>query len=146
MSAILRAFLLICLSCASSLAQDQQTPTSRVPEIHVELNKLEPAGNACRTYFIVTNGLAEPLKELRLDVFLFDKSGIILRRFGLTFMEARAERSKVVLFDLPDLACDALGRLVINDVVSCLSALGTPVHDCLARLRTSTRTPALFTY
>lgn len=144
----LLAALVVLLPTSFALAQATggAPPPSKSPEIQVELNKLEPAGNACRGYFLVNNGLTEPLKELRLDVFLFDRGGIILRRFGLTFLDIRAERSKVVLFDLPEVSCGNVGRLVVNDVIACTAATDAPLAGCSNRLRTSTRADVPFTY
>src|SRR5262245_50945220 len=108
----------LCLGCSVAAAQNAPNkPAPAKAAILVELNKLESSPNACRGYFVINNGVGEPLRELRLDVFLFDKGGVILRRVGLTFADIRAERSKVVLFDIPDTACDAVGRLVVNDVL-----------------------------
>jgi hypothetical protein len=147
MRTLLRYSIVHCflgLAIDSGLAQTPPPPMP--PEIQVELNKLEPAGIACRGYFVVSNGVSEPLKELRLDVFLFDRAGIILRRFGLTFLDIRAERSKVVLFDLPEVECGNVGRLVVNDVIACTVASEAPLAGCSTRVRTSTRAGVPFTY
>ena len=151
MRTMLRHSILHCFLCVTTGNALAQTPAGTphqqtAPEIQVELNKLEPAGLACRGYFVVNNGVPEPLKELRLDVFLFDKSGIILRRFGLTFLDLRAERSKVVLFDLPEVECGNVGRLVVNDVIACNLASEAPLAGCTTRVRTSTRAGVPFTY
>jgi hypothetical protein len=141
------------LSCSTAalatvaLAQEPPgAPSPQAPGIRVELNKLEAAGSACRGYFVITNGAPDSLKDLRLDVFLFDKAGIVLRRVGLTFADVRAERSKVVLFDIPDTACGDIGRLVVNDVLACNGSAGTPLAGCANLITTSTRTSAPFTY
>ena len=126
----------------ASLAQPQERPAG----IDIELNKLEAAGPACRGYFVITNGTADALKELRLDVFLFDRSGVIMRRAGLTFLDVRAERTKVVPFDFPDVSCAGVGRLTVNDVLACTAAAGTPIAGCADRIRASTRASAGFAY
>jgi len=91
-------------------------------ELGVELNKLEPAANGCRAYFVVSNGGAAPIRELRLDVFLFDKAGVVMRRVGMPFVDVRPERSKVFLFDLAEMGCGTIGRLLVNDVLACAGA------------------------
>jgi hypothetical protein len=127
---------------APAPAQTQERPAG----IDIELNKLEAAGTACRGYFVITNGTADALKELRLDVFLFDRSGIILRRAGLTFLDVRAERTKVVPFDFPEVSCTGIGRLTVNDVLACTAASGAPVVGCADRIRVTTRAGAGFSY
>ena len=99
------------------------------PEIQVELNKLEPAASRAAVTLSSATAYRSRLR-LRLDVFLFDRAGIILRRFGLTFLDIRAERSKVVLFDLPEVECGNVGRLVVNDVIACTVASEEPLAGC----------------
>jgi hypothetical protein len=123
-----------------------QTAAPAEKKITVELNKLESVPNACRGYFVIGNGTTDALKELRLDVFLFDKAGVILRRVGLNFTDIRPERSKVVLFDIPDVSCGDIGRLIVNDVLACNGSSGTPLPDCASLVTTSTRAEATFVY
>jgi hypothetical protein len=132
----------------STVASGQGAPVAqeRAAGIEVELNKLEAAGPACRGFFLITNGMSEAIKELRLDVFLFDRSGIILRRAGLTFLDVRPERMKVVPFDFPEVSCPSIGRLTVNDVLACTSASGAPIGGCADRIRASTRANAGFVY
>ena len=119
---------------------------AKSPSITIELNKLEAAPNACRGYFVVDNRLPEALKELRLDIFLFDRTGVILRRVGLPFVDVRPERMKIVLFELADLACNDIGRLLVNDVLICTGASGAAISGCGGMVSTSTRASAKFDY
>ena len=101
---------MLSLVCAAPAAAQTDTPAAggaSVPaapaqqrDITIELNKLEAIEKACRGYFIVENKMPESLKELQIDVFLFDKQGVILRRVALSFLDIRPGKSKVVLFDL----------------------------------------------
>ncbi len=114
--------------------------------IAIELNKLESVPNACRGYFIVENGSAEGVKELKIDVFLFDRSGTILRRVALTFSDIRPNRTKVVLFDLAEASCAEVGRLLLNDVLACNGNSGTPIANCPELLSARTRAGVEFRY
>jgi hypothetical protein len=114
--------------------------------ISIELNKLESTENACRGYFVVDNRTPEPLDELQIDVFLFDKEGVILRRVALSFLDVRSGRTKVVLFDLADLSCGDVGRLLVNEVLACKGASGEAVEGCGDMLDTTTRAEATFEY
>jgi hypothetical protein len=114
--------------------------------ISIEVNKLEPVGAACRAYFVVGNATAEALKEVRLDVFVFDRAGVVLRRVGLSFPDIRPERIKVVLFDVPDTTCDNVGRLLVNEVLSCTGASGAAIAGCDRMIATTSRTQAEFVY
>jgi hypothetical protein len=140
----LRLFLAASLSLPAAAIAQTAAPAEK--KISVELNKLESVPNACRGYFVIGNGTTDGLKELRLDVFLFDKAGVILRRVGLNFTDIRPERSKVVLFDIPDMSCGDIGRLIVNDVLACNGSSGTPLPDCTSLVTTSTRAEAAFVY
>lgn len=134
------------LCCGSAAALAQTAPPAPERPISVELNRLEAAGPACRGYFVLRNRLPERIAELRLDVFLFDRKGVVLRRVGLTFPDLRPERTKVVLFDLAEGACGDIGRLLVNDVIGCTGGNGEAVKDCAEKITTSTRTAAEFEY
>jgi hypothetical protein len=134
------------LAQAPSAAPPSDPPTPAADKgaakggpIAIELNKLEPTANACRGYFVVENRLHDTVKELRLDIFLFDRDGVILRRVGLPFADVRSQRMKIVLFDLAELNCNDIGRLVLNDVLACTSANGAPISGCGGMVATSTR-------
>ena len=116
------------------------------PQIALELNKLEPAGAGCRAYFVVENRTADPVRELRLDTFIFDGQGVIVRRLGLAFPDLRPERTKVVPFDISTGACPEIGRLLVNDVLACTSPAGTPVTGCGDLLAVTSRVPTRFEY
>jgi hypothetical protein len=117
---------------------------AKTGSITIELNKLEPTPNACRGYFVVENRLPEAVKELRLDIFLFDRAGVILRRVGLPFADVRSQRMKIVLFELAELNCNDIGRLVVNDILACTSENGGPIPGCAGMVTTSTRADAKF--
>ena len=55
-------------------------------------------------------------------------------------------RTTVVLFDIPDMSCGDIGRLIVNDVLACNGSSGTPLPDCTSLVTTSTRAEAAFVY
>ena len=115
-------------------------------KLSLELNKLEPAGESCRAYFVAENGTAEPVRELRLDTFIFNGAGVIAKRILLSFPDIRPGRAKVVPFDLAGSACGDLGRLLVNDVLACTGASGAPIAGCAERLATSSKAAAKLDY
>jgi hypothetical protein len=121
-------------------------PAAAAPAIGVELNKLESAGTSCRSYFLVTNRTPDALKDLRLEVYLFDRQGVVLRRIALPFSGLRSERSKVMIFDLADIACTDLDRLLVNEVLTCTGEDGAPVKGCADMVAVTTRASAAFSY
>jgi len=122
-------------------------PPSRTEEgITLELNKLLPTENACLAYFVVSNHRSEPLQELETDVYLFDKQDIAMRGVILRFADVGPGRTIVFPFELTELRCDDIARLIINRVLVCNSANGAPIEGCADDLSVNTRAEAVFEY
>jgi hypothetical protein len=109
-------------------------------EIKLELNKLEPQPetNACRAYLVFDNSAGPAIEALQLDLILFDQAGVIARRLAVDTAPLRASKTTVKLFDIPDLACTDIRRVLINEVLECRDADGAHA-DCIERLTLSTR-------
>jgi hypothetical protein len=105
--------------------------------VELELNKLEQVEGACRIYMVVRNG-ATAYESFKLDVVLFDAAGVIASRVAVGMGPLRAERPTVKLFDVQDQACDAIGMLLVNEVLECQPA--AVASDCLARIEVNSRT------
>lgn len=99
--------------------------------LSVELNKLEPQGSGCRAYVVVQNDDDVAYKTFKLDLVLFQKDGVIGRRFAMDLAPLKAKKRTVKLFDLDNIPCDSIGSFLINDVVECTADAG-PVENCLA--------------
>ena len=109
-------------------------------EIKLELNKMEPQPEtkACRAYLVFDNSEGAAIEALQLDLILFDRTGVIARRLALDTAPLRAAKTTVKLFDIPDLDCNDVGRILINEVLECRDADGAHA-DCIERLTLSTR-------
>lgn len=113
-------------------AQDAAPAAAAGPKaLTVELNKLEPQGGGCRAYVVVQNDDDTAYQAFKLDLVLFQKDGIIGRRFAMDLAPLKAKKRTVKLFDLDDISCDKIGSFLINDVVDCKSDAG-PIENCLA--------------
>jgi hypothetical protein len=101
-------------------ARDAQAQDTEV--IAVELNRTEPLRDGCRLSFVIRNRTPHAFESLQWDLFFFDPDGLIVGRMA----------AEAALFDVPDLACDGLGRVLINAVLRCdTSAGGDDLIDCL---------------
>lgn len=113
----------------------------------VELNKIEPTGENCRTTWVLKNATPTDLARLKLDIVAFDTDGIVARRVGAELGPIRSEHTRVKLFDLKSIDCRNVGRMLMNGVLAC-EAEGadavTPEH-CADSLETATRTTVPFT-
>ena len=132
------ALLGLALSCSPVLAQETTQPS-----FDLELNALQPAEAGCRVTFLATNKLGGQLDRAAVELALFDRAGTIDRIVTLDFKDLSDGKTKVLQFELAGLACDQLGRLLVNDVSACEGAI-TPATVCLDALKTSTRLDLVF--
>jgi len=106
--------------------------------IRVELNKVEPNGEACRAYIVIENATGRALETLKLDLVLFDTDGVVAKRLAVETAPLPTGKTGLKMFDITGLACPALGRVLLNDVLDCADASG-PVADCLALVTPSAK-------
>ncbi|MBA2491703.1 MAG: Tat pathway signal sequence domain protein [Gammaproteobacteria bacterium] len=109
--------------------------------LRVELNKLEPQDGACRAYLVFENRTATSFSGLTLDLVMFDGEGVIARRLAVDAAPLPADKISVKLFDIDDLECANVQRILINDVLDCQDENGE-VSDCVARIETRSRADA----
>lgn len=106
--------------------------------VGVELNKLEPVGDACRAYLVLSNGTATAFTSLKLDLVMFDTSGIVQRRVAVETAPVAAGKTSLKVFDISGTACPAIGRVLLNGVLSC-SGGKEKLDDCLSLVSVSSR-------
>ncbi|RMD60630.1 MAG: Tat pathway signal sequence domain protein [Alphaproteobacteria bacterium] len=109
----------------------------------MELNKLAPHEGDCQVYLVLENGTGEAFKSLKLDLVMFDTQGIVARRLAVEAGPLPAGKTSLKAFDINDLSCNSLGRILLNDVMSCEDAAGAR-KDCLTFVSTSARTKVPF--
>lgn len=132
----------------SAMAQDaaqaiNSAARSDAPSLKIELNRLEPAGEACRTYMLVDNSRGPALKSLKVDLFAFDTEGVAQKRLAVELGPVQEKKTVVRLFDFAGLACPKVGRLLLNDVLACEGGDATR-ETCLERIEPATKTSAAF--
>ncbi|WP_137831309.1 Tat pathway signal protein [Methylobacterium sp. L1A1] len=132
----------IALTLTMTGAVAQESGTKGAP-LKIELNRLEPAGEACRTYMLVDNGRGPALKSLKVDLFAFDTEGVAQKRLAVELGPLQEKKTVVRLFDFTGLACPKVGRILLNDVLACEGGDASR-ETCLERIETATKTPAAF--
>ena len=130
--------VMCCTIAALGLILCAQGVRAEDASVGIELNKLEPQGQSCRAYFVVTNK-ATAYDALKLDLVLFRPDGVIGRRFAVDLGPLKADKRSVKLFDIDSTACDQVGSFLINDVMECKTESGA-VADCLKNLSVSSLT------
>ena len=109
----------------------------------IELNKLETVEAACRAYLVFENKTEATYRSLKLDLVMFGQDGIILRRLAVEGGPLAESKTSVKLFEITGVTCEAIGRVLLNDVISCEDATGTR-QDCLDTIVTRSRSPVTF--
>ena len=128
-----------------ALAQDAKAPEPRAgaAPLKIELNRLEPAGDSCRTYMLVDNASGPALKSLKVDLFAFDTEGVAQKRLAVELGPVQAAKTVVRLFDFPGIACPKIGRVLLNDVLACEGGDASR-ESCLERAEPTSKTAAAF--
>ena len=128
------ALLLATLCATPTLAQDAPA----APGLALELNALTPSETGCRVTFLATNRLGTELTRSAFEIALFGAGGGIERLVSLDFKAMPERKTRVLQFDIGELGCDKVSRVLINDVVACEGA-GLDPKVCLSGLSTVSR-------
>lgn len=112
--------------------------TRAAGSIELELNKLSDIDGHCAASLLLTNRMGPTLDQVRFDLFVMDRTGVIARRLFLDTGPMREGKTTVATFAILDRPCAQVGRLLINDVPVCKTDAGENV-DCVAALKVSSR-------
>lgn len=131
---------------AAAQATADANPAAPVEAMQIELNAAAASeAGGCRLTMVTTNRLAHGLDRGAWQVAIFDAQGVVRGLPILDFGAIAQGKTKVALFELPGLACDAIGRIVVNDVAECRADDGSDQRGpCLDDLATQTRTDIEF--
>lgn len=131
----MRLWLCIATLMASLLPFASHAQEGRVS---LELNKLESAGEACRSYVVLQNRTGTAFSSLKLDLVMFDVDGVVAKRLALETAPLPADKTSLKVFDIGGMMCEQVGRILLNDVLDCSAAAG-PVENCLGMIDVSAR-------
>ena len=106
--------------------------------VGIELNKLEPQGEACRAYLVVKNDGEQDYESLRLDLVMFDKAGVVAKRLAVQAAPLPVGKTSLKVFDITEHSCDDIGSILLNDVLECTPEAAS-AGGCLARISVSAR-------
>ncbi len=107
-------------------------------DLGIELNKVEDGQGGCSAYFLFNNGLGATLDRFNLDIFLFDRQGVVLRQVLIDMAPLRHGKTRVAKFSLIDRPCAEIGRILVNDVTACRAEDGREL-DCVTALAVTSR-------
>ena len=111
--------------------------------IAIELNKLEPHGEACRAYLVVKNQTGRAFDSLQLDLVMFDGGGVVAKRLAVQAAPLPEGKTSLKAFDIEGHDCAGIGSILLNDVLACTPApesqSGEDASGCLALVAASAR-------
>ena len=137
---VVSAFAAVAIS-ASAFATDMAQK-----RLLLELNKLESVDGNCRTTWVVNNTTGKDLEEMKLDFVAFDTDGIVVRRVIADMGPIHTRHTRVKLFDLKEIDCGNVGRLLMNGVRTCEGESAEIAPDlCADSLLTESRAAVPFT-
>ena len=111
--------------------------------MRVELNKLEAGENLCRVYMIFENKGPERYTAFVMDMFAFDKKGIIQKYLAIEVAPLRPNKTTIKVFEMAGVKCDDFSKIVLNDISQCAVA-SKPVDECLDRTTIESKSPVGF--
>jgi len=115
-----------------------KNPTDVSTKLQLELNAIEQRQNACRLSLVATNGMQQKLANLVFELVVFETGGKVLRLLSASFGAMPKSKTRLKQYDIPDLTCGKIGRLLLNDVTDCKGDKLTP-KLCTAATQTSSR-------
>lgn len=131
------------LSSALPCLAQPSLPASPLGAFSLELNRLDGVDGSCRVTLVEKNGTGATFSALKLDLVVFDKEGLVTKRVGVDAGPLKAGRTMVKTFELKELVCENVGRVLINDVLSC-EADGIAPDACLDVVEPRSRASAMF--
>lgn len=124
---------LLCL--ALSLCLVPPVLAEQEGRLSIELNRIDPIEGGCRLTFLAQNALGADLQTLSLETVLIDRDGRVERLTLFAFGALPNGIPRVRQFDIQGLACDHLGRVLINGIAECSAGAA-----CAEGLRPTSRT------
>lgn len=130
--------LLGALTALAFLVPIQSNAQETTNQLIVQLNKLKTVGNACRITFVMTNHIGVEIQSASLEIVLFDKQQTVVKLLVVNPGRLPSGKTRVKQFDLKNVACDGVGRVLLNDIKRCDGDRLTP-SACLDAARPSSR-------
>jgi hypothetical protein len=87
--------------------------------IEVELNALTPSQKGCMMTFVALNGLASPVNKISFELAFFNEKNAVDRITVLDFQDLPQGRKRVRQFDMPNVKCESVTRILVNDTPVC---------------------------
>jgi hypothetical protein len=137
---MMRLKTIVCLSlcgfvaiAAGFPAWSQQAVPPAAGKLNVELNALAPSAKGCLMTFVAENDMATPINKISFELAFFNDKSTVDKITVLDFRDLPVGKKRVRQFDMPNVKCEAVTRVIINDTPVCD---GPAAGECKAALTT----------
>lgn len=100
-----------------ALAQSAEDASS---SLFLELNAIQDVGGGCRLTFLVRNETGVAIDKAVFETVVFDTSGGVVKLSLFDFRDLPVDRPRVRQFDQAGMACNTVGRALINGASTCV--------------------------
>jgi hypothetical protein len=113
--------LMVVGSVLPAYAQDAAAAAPAAPAnaLEVELNALAPSQKGCMMTFVALNKLAAPVNKISFELAFFNDKNAVDKITVLDFRDLPEGKKRVRQFDMPNMKCEAVTRIIINDTPVC---------------------------
>ncbi len=101
--------------------------------LDVELNALTPSQKGCMMTFVALNKLPAPINKVSFELAFFNDKNAVDRITVLDFKDLPQGKKRVRQFDMPNVKCETVTRVLINDTPVCD---GPAAGECMKGLVT----------
>lgn len=92
--------------------------------IELELNTAAEVNGGCRLTYVATNSAAVSLDKMTYEVAVYDVDAFVKLLLELEFGGLPSGKTRVLQFDVPEMACGTISRILVNKSVECNAAEG----------------------
>ncbi|MBX4888164.1 hypothetical protein J2J97_16485 [Rhizobium bangladeshense] len=115
----------------SSAAQAQEAAPAA--SLDVELNALATSQKGCMMTFVALNTLPAAINKVSFELAFFNDKNAVDRITVLDFRDLPQGKKRVRQFDMPNVKCESVTRILINDTPVCD---GPAAGECMKGLVT----------
>ncbi|PCK79208.1 hypothetical protein [Rhizobium sophoriradicis] len=101
----------------ASVCQAQETAPAA--SLSVELNALAPSQKGCMMTFVALNQLPAAINKVSFELAIFNDRNAVDRITVLDFRDLPQGKKRVRQFDMPNVKCESVTRILINDTPVC---------------------------
>jgi hypothetical protein len=126
----------ICSLAAIAPAWAQQATPAPAAKLNVELNALTPSAKGCMMTFVAENDMATAINKISFELAFFNEKSTVDKVTVLDFRDLPVAKKRVRQFDMPNMKCENVTRVIINDTPVCD---GPAAGECKAGLATKSQ-------